>query len=174
MKGLFLPLILFALLVFESVATGLLPNNLLLELFYIPHWILVFSVLIILYYDKEHTYAGIFYGALFAFISEMVYTDILGVYLLAYGLSLYGVHLFKKLLHVNFLVTLLLVFYALIASEFLIYGTYLLIGVIDLPLQEYLLERLAPTVMINLLFFLIIFPYFSKKLTNWGEQAKRT
>ena len=80
---------------------------------------------------------------------------------------------FKKLLHVNFLVTLLLVFYALIVCEFLIYGTYLLIGVIDLPIKEYLMERLTPTVLMNLLFFLLIFPYFSKKLTKWKEEPKR-
>ncbi|MBR7553419.1 rod shape-determining protein MreD [Allobacillus sp. GCM10007491] len=173
MKGLFLPLILFVLLIAESIATELLPNNILLELYFIPHWVLVFSVIITLYYDKEHSYAGIFYGAIFAFISELVYTDLLGVYLFAYGVSLYGVHLFKKLLHVNFLVTLLLVFYALIVCEFLIYGTYFLIGVIDLPVKEYLMERLTPTVLMNLLFFLLIFPYFSKKLTKWKEQPKR-
>lgn len=73
MKGLFLPLILFALLIAESIATELLPNNILLELYFIPHWILVFSVMITLYYDKEHSYAGIYYGAIFAFISELVY-----------------------------------------------------------------------------------------------------
>ncbi|MGM8214245.1 rod shape-determining protein MreD [Bacillaceae bacterium W0354] len=174
MRSLILPLILFILLILESITVGLLPTAVLeLDLYYIPHWILVFSLLIVLFYDELHSYHGIINGIIFGFLFELVYTEMLGVYLLAYGVALYLAHLSKKLLHQNFAVTLLVVTIGIIVAEFIIYGLYFIVGQVDLALKDFSKQRLIPTVLVNLLFLLVIYPFTAKRLTLWQEQQQQ-
>ncbi|WP_194840780.1 rod shape-determining protein MreD [Filobacillus milosensis] len=171
MKSLYLPLILFILLVFESTAVRFLPESIMSNnLFYIPHWILIFSLLILLFYDQAHTYHGLINGIVFGLLVDLVYTDLLGIYFLAYGVSLYLVHLFKKVLQQNFFVTLLLGLVVIVSVEFILFTLYTIVGQIDMAMNEFIQDRLIPTTLINLLFLLIIYPFFSKLLLKWQEQ----
>ncbi|WP_054753438.1 rod shape-determining protein MreD [Piscibacillus salipiscarius] len=94
MRFLYLPLTLMIFLILESVAVRFIPTSIVTSnLIYIPHWILVFSLLILLFYDGAHTYHGIINGVIFGLMFELVYTDLAGVYVLAYGIALYFIHL---------------------------------------------------------------------------------
>ncbi|WP_162297855.1 rod shape-determining protein MreD [Halalkalibacillus sediminis] len=173
MKIYIIPGILFGLLVLESIATGLLPAPLLqLEVQYIPHWVLIFSILVLLFFDSPLSYHGIINGMIFALIIDLVYTDLLGVYFLAYAVTLYIIHLLKKLLHQNFYVAMLSVTLGLVIAECLIFGAYLLIGHINLDFNTYVESRLIPTVLINLLFFLIVYPLSVKWLSSWQKEKE--
>ncbi|WP_027963559.1 rod shape-determining protein MreD [Halalkalibacillus halophilus] len=171
MKVLLLPLVLFTLLVLESVAIGLIPDQWWLSSFYlIPHWILIFATLIVVFYDRENSYTGLIYGLIFAFLVDLVYTNILGVYLLAYSLALYTVHTFKKFFHQNFLVTLLMAVVAIVIAEFIIFSLYTLIGQVSMEMNDFVINRMLPTLFVNLVFLVIIYPIFSKKLFRWKEE----
>ncbi|GEL77454.1 rod shape-determining protein MreD [Tenuibacillus multivorans] len=174
MRSLYLPLISFILLVLESVAVGFLPETIMAsDLYYIPHWILVFSLLVLLFYDQEHTYHGIVNGVIFGFLFELVYTDLLGIYMLAYGIVLYLIHLLIKVLQQNFAVTLLLATISIIVAELILYALYLMVGQIDLAVTEFIRLRLIPTVLSNILFLLVIYPFFAKRLVKWQEQDQQ-
>lgn len=174
MRSFILPVILFILLILESITINLLPSSILaLDLYYIPHWLLVFSILITIYYDELHSYYGILNGVLFAFLFELIYTDLLGIYLLAYAVALYMVHLLKRFLHKNFIVTFLLVTVSLIVAEFILFALYFIVGQVDLTLTDFISLRLIPTVLINILFLLIIYPIFAKRLMIWKEKHKQ-
>lgn len=174
MRPLILPLVLFILLVFESMTVGLLPTTILeQEIVYIPHWILVFSLLIVLFYDELHTYHGIINGMIFAFLFELVYTNMLGVYLLAYGVALYMAHLSKRILHRNFLVAFFLVTIGVSVADIIIYEIYFIVGQANLDFSEFVQQRLLPTVLINILFLLIIYPFTAKRLMIWQEQQQQ-
>ncbi|MGP4071385.1 rod shape-determining protein MreD [Piscibacillus sp. B03] len=174
MRFLYLPLTLMVFLILESVAVRFIPKSIIMsDLIYIPHWILVFSLLILLFYDKEHTYHGIINGVIFGALFELVYTDLVGIYVLAYGIALYLVHLLIKVLQQNFIVSFLLVFVSIIVAEFILYFVYSLVGQVDLAVQQFMQLRLIPTTLSNLLFLLIIYPFFAKRLMKWQEEDEQ-
>ncbi|WP_175615113.1 rod shape-determining protein MreD [Piscibacillus halophilus] len=174
MRFLYLPLTLLILLVLESVAVRFIPKSITIsDLIYIPHWILVFSLLILLFYDRNHTYHGIINGVIFGALFELVYTDLVGVYLLAYGIALYLVHLLTKVLQQNFAVSFLLVTLSIVVAEFILYFIYSLVGQVDMTVNQFVQLRLIPTTLSNILFLLIIYPFFVKRLTKWQEEDQQ-
>ncbi|MDV2581122.1 rod shape-determining protein MreD [Alkalibacillus haloalkaliphilus] len=174
MKVFLLPLFMFIFFVTQSVAAELIPQSFWLgSLYYIPHWTLIFAILIITFYDREHSYVGLLNGLAFAFLTDLVYTNLLGVYFLAYGLALYMVHVLKRYLHKNFLVVLVFSILGLAAAEVLIYSLYFIIGQVDLSFNAYIFNRLIPTLLINILFLLIIYPIFIKKLVKWKYELEK-
>src|SRR5690625_3669251 len=102
MRRLYIPIILFLLLALEGVAIDFLPSVLTdHKTLLIPHWVLIYSFLIALFYDHDYTYYSMIYAAIFGFLIDIVYTDILGVYMFAYALGTYIVLLLKRAFHVS-------------------------------------------------------------------------
>lgn len=168
MKRLYIPLILFLLLALEGVALDLLPTSLLeSQSILTPHWVLVFLVFIALFYDNEETYYSIIYGALFGLLIDIVYTNVLGVYMFSYAVGIYIVYVLKKLLHTNLVVTILLGIVGISMTELLIQFIYSFVGITDLPMKDYMIYRLIPTVLANLLFLIVIYPFSRKRLMKW-------
>ncbi|GAA0483495.1 rod shape-determining protein MreD [Salinibacillus aidingensis] len=175
MKHLFLPLILLILLVLESTATSLIPVQwLLADIQPIPHWILIFSIIITIFFDQDHTIYGLVYAVIFGFLIDFTYTDILGVYMFTYGLTLFIILGLKKLLHPNFIVTLLLTVVGICFADHLIYVMYFMIGYADMTWMSYLNDRLIPTLLTNMLFLLITYPIFRQRLEKWADEQFST
>src|SRR5699024_3440589 len=102
MKRLLLPLILFILFVMEWVASYLLPRSLSSEHMLIAvNWLFMFLILISLLYDTEETFFDIIYGICFGLLTDVVYTGVLGGYMFIYPLTLYLLHIAKRLLQTN-------------------------------------------------------------------------
>src|SRR5699024_4560194 len=75
MKRLIFPLILFVLLVSEGVALDLLPSSLTAsDTLIVPHWVLMFLVLLTLFYDTNDSFFSIMYGVAFGFLIDVVYS----------------------------------------------------------------------------------------------------
>ncbi|CDQ39436.1 MULTISPECIES: rod shape-determining protein MreD [Virgibacillus] len=176
MKRLYLPLILFLIMVLEGVALELLPGSLLTnDLLIVPHWVFIFLVYIAIFYDKDRTYFSVMYALIFGLVIDIVYTEVLGVYMFSYALLIYVVHGLKKLLHGNIFVTILLGIVGLALADVAIYLIYMVVGITDVAWKEYLSIRLLPTVLSNLVFLLALYPIVVKKLTAWGrEQLARS
>ncbi len=171
MKKLYLPLILFILLVLEGLAINLLPKEIALsEYLIIAHWVLAFLVYIAVYYDSGSTYYSVFYAFLFGLLIDILYTGILGVYMFSYGLIIYIIHGLQKFLQRNFFVLILLGILAFLMADLFIYFVYSVVGITEMVWKDYLLQRLLPTIFSNLLFFLILFPVFKKSIVRWGNE----
>jgi rod shape-determining protein MreD len=171
MKRLFLPLFLLVFLVLESTAITLLPEEWIHSgNFLIPHWTLVFCILIAVFYDRDHTYYCLLYAIIFGFLIDLTYTNILGVYMFSYGLVVFICHELKRMLHPNFIVAFMLTFVGLVISEHLLYFMYYMIGQTDLIWTSYAKSRLIPTILGNILFLLIIYPLFKNKLQVWSDE----
>ncbi|WP_077621362.1 rod shape-determining protein MreD [Sediminibacillus massiliensis] len=169
MRRFYLPLILLALLIFEGVALDFLPDSLTDgKWMIVPHWVLVYLVLITVFYDMERTYFSVLYALIFGLVIDIAYTSVIGVYMFIYALVVYLVHGLKKLLHTNFFVALLLVVIAVALVDTGLYIIYSFIGMTIFSWSEYLLVRLMPTVLANLLFFLILYPITKPKLAKWS------
>lgn len=170
MKRIYLPLILFAFVIVEGVAIELLPPTFVInDLLIIPHWVLIFLLYMAIFYDSDQTYFSVLYGAVFGLLIDMVYTGVLGVYMFAYAFSIYVVHGIRKLLHANIYVTILLGIIAILFADFIIYLVYLVVGLTDMALEDYLFYRLVPTILANLIFLLILYP-FKGRLLKWRNE----
>lgn len=171
MKRLYLPLILFLLLILEGVALELLPADLLRsDLLIVPHWVLVFLVFMAVFYDREHTYFSVLYALIFGLLIDVVYTGILGVYMFSYALVIYIIHGLRKMLHSNIFVTLLLGVIGIALTDISIHTIYEVVGVADILWKDYFIYRLLPTVLANLLFIAALYSILVKPLRRWGQE----
>ncbi|SEA54799.1 rod shape-determining protein MreD [Thalassobacillus cyri] len=165
----YLPLILIFLLVFQGLAMSLLPANLAYsDLLITPHWVLVILILITVFFDNDDTYYSLLYAILFGLLIDMVYTSILGVYMFTYGIVIYLLHGFKKMLHGNFIVAVLLAVLGLVLTELLLYTIYSFVQVTQMTWEVFLTKRMLPTGIANLLFFLLAYPIIKGKLEKWA------
>ncbi|HLS61571.1 MAG TPA: rod shape-determining protein MreD [Virgibacillus sp.] len=172
MKHLYLPLILFLMLNLEGVAIELLPNFLVnTSSLIVPHWVFVFLLFIAIFFDDEDTYYSILYAAIFGLLIDVVYTNVLGVYMFSYAIIVYIIHELKRLFHANLLVTIMLGFIGVALADLSIYMIYSVIGLTDMLWGDYLVYRLLPTALANIIFLIIFYPISRKKLLYWQEET---
>ncbi|WP_152654754.1 rod shape-determining protein MreD [Oceanobacillus sp. CFH 90083] len=165
------PLILFIVMVLSGVALELLPHQLLMGTYMIvPHWLFVMLIYIAIFYDRNDTYYAVLYALIFGLLFDIVYTGILGVYMFSYGLVIYIVRGLKKMLQGNFYVLLILSAFGIALADISIYTTFTVIGLADMPIEVYLLNRLVPTILLNLLFLVLIYPLIIKPMRKWGRE----
>lgn len=175
MKKLYLFLILFFLLVFEGIALELLPSKLAVgDLLIIPHWIFIFLFLMSVYYEKESIFYSIIFAITFGLLIDIVYTGILGVYMFVYPVALYLLNSLKKLLHENFLVILVLSGIGIIVTDGMIHIVYTVIGITNMEWLNYLIYRLLPTVLANLIFLIVLYPIMKSRLIKWQKEQVDT
>lgn len=174
MKQLLIPFILFLLLILEGVALELLPASLVTgDIVIVPHWILAFLVMTTVFYDRENTYISVLYGLIFGLLIDVVYTGVLGVYMFTYAVVIYIVHGLSKVLHSNMFGVMVLGMTGLILAEASINVIFSFVGFSEMEWSTYLLYRMLPTVLANLLFLLILYPFIGRWLVNWQEDGLR-
>ncbi|MFZ3576408.1 rod shape-determining protein MreD [Virgibacillus sp. DJP39] len=176
MKRLYLPLILFVFVILEGVAIELLPSDLVMNnLLIIPHWVFVFLLYMAIFYDSDHTYFSVLYGAIFGMLIDIVYTGVLGVYMFAYAFTIYLLHGISKFVHGNIHVTILLGIIGIMFADFIIYLIFSVVGLTDMVLANYLLYRMVPTILANLLLLIVLYPIIKNRLIKWqDDQISKT
>ncbi|HLQ70655.1 MAG TPA: rod shape-determining protein MreD [Bacillota bacterium] len=174
MKHLFIPLILFLLLISEGVALEILPSNIALgNTLIVPHWVFVCLLFIAVMYDKDNTYYSVLYALIFGILIDIVYTGVLGIYMFSYAVVIYVIHGLKKMLHTNIYVILLLSVAGIMMAEIMINTIFSVVGIADMVWYEYTIYRLLPTVLANVIFMLIVYPLFHKWYPKWSSEQLR-
>src|SRR5690625_3885627 len=171
MKHIFIPLILFFFLILEGVALEILPVSVLAsDLLIVPHWILLFLVLTAIFYERDTTYYSIIYALVFGLLIDVVYMLVLGVYMFSYAAVIYLVLGLRKVFHGNIYVSLLLGIISVILADLAIHVIYSAAGIIQMMWNDYAINRLLPTVTLNIVFLLILYPLMPKRLIRWREE----
>lgn len=171
MKRLYLPLILFLLMVLEGVALELLPAKLVMSnSIMVPHWVFIFLAFIAIFFDEEDTHFSIIYAIIFGLLIDVVYTGVLGVYMFSYAVSVYVICGLKRMIHANIYGSLILGFIGVILADMLINLIYTVVGITDMLWMDYFIYRLLPTVLANLLFLTVLYPLFMKRLLTWRRE----
>lgn len=171
MSRLYLPLFLLFLLVIEGVAFDFLPLIVIEKGWLLAaHWLFVFLVLIALFYDLEFTYYSILFAIISGLMVDLVYTNVIGVYMFMYGITIYFIHGMRKVLHTNFLVASLLTAVGLSLVDGGIYLIYSFIGVSQIDGMMYITNRLLPTLIANMIFFFVLYLLMKKKLVQWAAE----
>ena len=167
MRQTFLALVLFAFLVLEGVALELLPESLInVSIIFVPHWIIVLLIVVNFFHETNKSHVLIVFAIVFGLLVDIVYTDTLGVYMFAYGLALFIATLLKRILQDNFLMTIITTIIAIIVIEGIVGGVYTALGITNVYWLDNLTMRLIPTIIANLIFLIIIYPFVKKIMSN--------
>jgi|SRR5690625_3312895 len=170
-KRLLFSVILFLLLVSEGIALDLLPASLTSsEVLIVPHWILMFLILMTLFYDTDETFFSIIYGVVFGLLTDVVYTGVLGAYMFVYPFSLYIAHLLKRFLQTNLFMTIFIAIISMCVAEFLMFLIYSIVDLVDMTMPAFFLSRLLPTVLANILFLIPAYVLAVKYLVKWSHE----
>lgn len=175
MRQIYILFILFFLVVLEGVSQDFLPESIISsDIMIVPHWIFVFLVLVSTFYDENSSYFSVILAIIFGLLIDIVYTDILGVYMIAYTITLFVHQKIARLFQSNFFMTFLFTLISILIADHIIYFLYLTIGKISLSWSDYSLLRLLPTIGANLLFLIIAYPISKNRLLAWSGKDEQS
>ncbi|MDY0405450.1 rod shape-determining protein MreD [Virgibacillus sp. 179-BFC.A HS] len=171
MRRFYVPLILFLLMIMEGVALELLPDKLVGgSMMIVPHWVFIFLLLVAVFYDRRDSYISVWYAIIFGLLIDVVYTEILGVYMFTYAVTIYIIHGLSRFLQSNIFALVLFGILGTAIADGVINIIYVVVGLIPADWPWYFIYRLLPTIVANLIFLLIMYPIFSKRLERWSKE----
>lgn len=171
MKKFLIPLGLLIILALQGVAIEIATSfTSMQDVYIIAHWVLVSVICICLFFDSKNSYYGIAYGVIFGLLIDIVYTDMLGTYMLGYGLTMFILQGVKHMFFTNIYTTMLMVAVGIIIADIFIHGIYSMVGIIDIPFWVYVWTRLLPTVLANIIFLIVLYPFVYRRFPRWREE----
>jgi rod shape-determining protein MreD len=166
----FLPIIISLCFIFESIFVEVLPA----ELFkssriLVPHFLIVSIIFVTIYINPKQ---GIVYGFIFGILFDIVYTEIIGIYLFMFPLVAYITSWIMKILQTNII---LVAFVAILGVVFLELGVYemnFIIGRTDMIFASFINIRLLPTLTLNFIFIILVSYPLRKYLDLYAEALR--
>jgi rod shape-determining protein MreD len=156
-----LPTLALLCFIFESVFVQVLPSELFeLEKIIVPRFVMVIVVIITIF-TKPST--GMTYGFVLGLLYDLMYTNLIGVYMFAFTLLAYLVSLIMRIIHINTLTVTVVSLFTIALLDFFVYGVQLLIGVTAINMQDFLFIRLLPTLLFNLAFVILFYVPLKKQ-----------
>jgi rod shape-determining protein MreD len=147
------PIVFLLLLIFESLFVQFLPASLFnSHKILVPHFLFVSILFLTIFGNEKH---GIIYGFIFGLLFDIVYTEIIGIYLFLFPLIAYVVAKIMKVLQSNIFIGS---FVALIGVALLEMGVLemdTLIHITDMDFMTFLKMRLLPTSLLNIIFIIL-------------------
>ena len=170
MKKVILPLLISICFILESVFVELWPADLFFKTsVLVPHFLMVIIIFLTVYGSKKH---GIMYGFIFGLFFDVIYTEIIGIYLFMIPLIAYIIAGVMKILQSNIIMICIVALLSVALLELGVYEMNFLIGRTDMPFSDYIDNRLIPTLLLNLIFiFIVAFP-LKKYMDNFAEALR--
>lgn len=173
MRKIYVPLILFFLVVLEGVSQDLLPESISSnDIILVSHWVFIFLILIASFFDENNSFYALVFALIFGLLIDIVYTDLLGIYMFAYTITIFIYQQTIRYFQTNFIMVFLFTILSLFLVDHIIYLLYMVIGKISLPWKVYFFQRMLPTLLANIVFFLILFPIFKNRLLFWSGREE--
>lgn len=170
-----LPLLLLFAFLFENMFATIVPT----EVFWkdsiaSPHFFIIVLCFVTVYYSPVQ---GIYYGLLFGFLFDTVYTELVGIYIFAYPILVYLVYSVMKVLQLNLFIVVSIVLASIAALEYYVYGFLTLLGRTHMSAYVFFTDRLLSTLLLNAIFlFIVCFPlrrYLVRLSKAMEEKEKR-
>ncbi|AIK37260.1 rod shape-determining protein MreD [Bacillus pseudomycoides] len=175
LKRAILPLLLLFVFLFENMFSTVVPTALFWkDSIAAPHFFMIVLCFITVYFSPLQ---GIYYGLLFGFLFDTVYTELVGVYIFAYPILAYLVYSTMRVLQLNLFIVSFIVLTGIAALEYYVYGFLTLLGRIHVPAHIFFSDRLLATLLLNGIFLLLVcFPlrrYLVRLSKAMEEKEKR-
>lgn len=173
MRKIYVPLILFLLVVLEGVSQELLPESVSSsDIIVVSHWVFLFLILVASFFDENNTFYALVFAVIFGLLMDIVYTDILGIYMFAYSATIFIYHQIIKHFQANFIMVFIFTILSMFLVDHIIYLLYTTLAKTSLPWSVYLSYRLIPTILANTVFFVILYPLFKNRLLVWSGREE--
>lgn len=170
MRKILLPLLFIFILIMESTFVQVLPTQIFNgERIIVPHFLIIAILFLALYGDRN---LGIIYGFSFGLLFDVVYTEIIGVYLFLFPLIAYLCSKVMRILQTNIVVVSVVSMVGVILLELGVYEMNFLVNKTEMSFPFYAEFRLLPTIILNIA-FIIIFSYPLKRLFEKYAELER-
>ncbi|MCM3704431.1 MULTISPECIES: rod shape-determining protein MreD [Cytobacillus] len=158
MRRFLLPLILLAIFIGESIFVQVTPHDLLGSgKISVPRFLMGALLLLTIFGSKKH---GILYSLLFGLLFDIVYVEIIGIYLFLFPVIAFITTKLMRILHMNMAVASIIVLLGITLLEAGVYQMNLLIHHTDMAFAVFLSSRLLPTLILNAIFIIIaVYPF---------------
>ncbi len=90
-------------------------------------------------------------------LADVYYSGIWGLFVFLYPLMVWLTRVLAKNFNPSFLTSILIFFIVLAVFELLNYWAYLMIGVVSVGFADFIVDVLAPTLALNLVYFVILY-----------------
>ncbi|WP_295729857.1 rod shape-determining protein MreD [uncultured Limosilactobacillus sp.] len=119
---------------------------------------LVLLWLVLAYFFEENIKIPLYgFAVLIGVLSDLFYSGVLGLFIVLYPLMVWLTKLLANFFNENFFNTLMIFFINVCVFQLLNYWAFLLIGVIHVKFGSFLLYTLAPTLALNLVYFVVLY-----------------
>ncbi|CAM3094356.1 rod shape-determining protein MreD [Sporolactobacillus spathodeae] len=120
----------------------------------VPQFVFVALLLVTLFGRLDW---GFRYSLLFGFLTDIIFTPVLGVYAFSMALTVYLTYRLSRWVTITVVSALLLSNFGLLVEQFIVYLIYLMIGMTQQSFWAFLSAHLVPTMLLNAAFALISF-----------------
>ncbi|QED48788.1 rod shape-determining protein MreD [Cytobacillus dafuensis] len=164
MRKFLLPLLLLFIFISESIFVELFPVGLLDDArIIVPRFLMITLLFLTIYGPKKY---GIIYSFIFGLLFDIVYTEIIGIYLFIFPLVSYIVSKLMKILQTNIVIVSLVTILGVILLEMGVYEMNFLIHQTSMDFSSFVSLRLIPTVIFNLVITCIVAYPLKKHFEN--------
>jgi len=165
-----LPAIFVLLFILESIFVELLPAELFnSDRILAPHFLMAGILFLTAYFSPKQ---GIIYGFIFGLLFDVVYTEIIGIYLFLFPFIAYLFANMLRILQINILIVSTLSILGIALLEVSVYELMHLINVTDLDFSAYVKIRLVPTLVLNLAFIVLAAFPFKRQFENTADRLR--
>ena len=153
MRKFLLPLLFLLLFIVESLFVEYLPEKIFgFERIFVPHFLFIALLFLTIFVGKKH---GIIFAAIFGLLFDIVYVEIIGIYLFLYPFISYLIYKLLQVLQANFITAFLAALLGVSLLEIGVYEMNYLIHVTDLDFIGFMNLRFYPTLILNAVVTLI-------------------
>lgn len=159
-----IPLIIFLGLILDGIimnvfSSQLIDGNYVL----VPRLMMVLLIILSLLFPKQPLF---FYALVFGVIYDSYYVGLLGIYTAGLVSCIYLLKRVQQYVPLTPLFLLLVYFLSLSYIEIFSFTTYTILSLVEMSFFQFLITRLAPTLLLNT--FFLVFTYFPlRKLSDW-------
>ncbi|MFF2447714.1 rod shape-determining protein MreD [Neobacillus sp. NPDC058068] len=170
MKKFLLPLLFLFLFLVESLFVQYLPEDVFgHNRILVPHFLFAAILFLTIFVGKKQ---GIIYAAIFGLLFDIVYVEIIGIYLFFYPFISYIVSKIMQILQSNMIIAFLASLFGIALLEVGVYEMNHVIHVTNLDFMSFVNLRLYPTLILNAV-FIVIAGYPLKRLFEKHAEALR-
>ena len=170
MKKFLLPLLFLFLFILESLFVQFVPADLFGHNRIIaPHFLFTGLLFLTIYVGKKQ---GLVYGAIFGLLFDIVYIEIIGIYLFLYPFICYLVSKIMHIMQTNIVITFLVSLFGIALLEVGVFEMDQLIDVTNIDFMSFINLRFYPTLILNAIFIVIVGYPFKKLFEKHAESLR--
>lgn len=163
-KKWWIPIIMILFFGIESIFSIFFPAHLFsVEWIFVPRLIFIFLLFLAVYYDEK---LAIIYAITLGVIMDIVFIEIMGIYLFFYPVIVFGISRLMKVMQNHLIIMAFQTVFSIVVLEFGLYGIFYLLQITDYGVERFVNDRLFPTLMLNIVFFIFISYPLKKYLSN--------